>query len=131
MDEKTGQEAGSPTRSFGSGPVGRHPKPPIPRVGSLNEAIRQELWYVDTMVAAPFRTLRRSLQSSGKGSALAEGLDELLWAAEGMTRLPVKILQSAFGEQLRLTTRGRQDFGHESNEGRNTPDLDESRSRRD
>jgi hypothetical protein len=84
--------------------VREHPKPPPAGVSSLNHAIRQELWYLDTVVATPFRTLRRALEQPRRRSALAEGLDELLWAAEGMTRLPVKVLQAAFGEPLGTKT---------------------------
>ncbi len=79
-------------------PVNKHPKPPIRPVNSLNDVIRQELWFVDTIVASPFRTVRRQLQSSRSG--VAEGLDETLWALEGMTRLPIKLMQSAFGETI-------------------------------
>lgn len=79
-------------------PVRPHPKPQMGSVNSLNHAIRQELWYVDTMVASPFRTVRRQLESSK--SAWAQGADEAVWALEGMTRLPIKLLQSAFGETL-------------------------------
>lgn len=75
-----------------------HPKPQVSQVNSLNQAVRQELWYVDTVVASPFRTLRRQLQSSH--GAWAQGADEALWAFEGMARLPIKLLQSAFGESL-------------------------------
>lgn len=76
-----------------------HPKPEPGQPASLNHAVRQELWYIDTMMAAPFRTLRRLVLGSGK-SPLAEGVDEMLWAWEGMSRLPVKLLQAAFGEEL-------------------------------
>lgn len=96
-----------------------HPKPEPATPASLNHAVRQELWYIDTMVAAPFRMLRRMARgpgmSAGKArdadhplgpsmpgmsvTALREGIDEVLWAAEGMSRLPVKLLQAAFGEQ--------------------------------
>lgn len=79
-------------------PVREHPKPPVGQVNSLNQAVRQELWYVDTVVATPFRTLRRQLGSSR--GAWAQGADEALWAMEGMARLPVKVLQSLFGESL-------------------------------
>ena len=74
----------------------RHPKPPLGSVGSLNEAIRRELWFVDTMVASPFRAIRRQLPS--RGNSWAQGMDEALWALEGMTRLPIKLMQAAFGE---------------------------------
>jgi hypothetical protein len=80
-----------------------HPKPEAKAPASLNQAVRQELWYLDTMMAMPFRTVRRMLRIGGEGrrvSPLVEGLDELVWAAEGMSRLPIKILQSAFGEDL-------------------------------
>lgn len=73
-----------------------HPKPSFKRAQSLNEAIRQELWYLDTVMASPFRIARRSLESSRGG--WAQGADEAVWALEGMARLPLKILQSAFGE---------------------------------
>ena len=75
-----------------------HPKPKPASPASLNQAVRQELWYLDTMMAAPFRTLRRLL--AGGTNPLAEGLDEMLWAWEGMSRLPVKLLQAAFGEEM-------------------------------
>lgn len=75
-----------------------HPKPPVGQVNSLNQAVRQELWYVDTVVASPFRTIRRQLQNSR--GAWAQGADEAVWALEGMARLPVKLLQSAFGESM-------------------------------
>ncbi|NMP21282.1 hypothetical protein [Sulfobacillus harzensis] len=83
-------------------PVREHPKPPIGQVNSLNQAVRQELWYVDTVVASPFRTLRRQLGTSR--GAWAQGADEALWAFEGMARLPIKLLQSAFGEQLNTSS---------------------------
>ena len=93
-----------PHRAGSPAPAPRpHPKPPVDQVevSSLNDAIRRELWYVDTLVAAPFRIARRWLRGgAGRTSSLREGADELLWAAEGMTRLPVKALQAAFGEQL-------------------------------
>lgn len=75
-----------------------HPKPAMQPVNSLNQAIRQELWFVDTMVASPFRAARRQVQS--QGGAFGQGADEALWAMEGMARLPIKLLQSAFGENL-------------------------------
>lgn len=75
-----------------------HPKPEVSSVNSLNQAVRQELWYVDTVVASPFRTVRRQLQ--GQKGAWAQGADEAVWALEGMARLPIKLLQSAFGEAL-------------------------------
>ena len=75
-----------------------HPQPELGSVNSLNEAVRKELWYLDTMVAMPFRMLRRGLGRSSGPAAQAAG--ETLWAMEGMTRLPVKLLQSAFGEPL-------------------------------
>jgi|BEDMetMinimDraft_2_1075160.scaffolds.fasta_scaffold04754_3 hypothetical protein len=82
-----------------------HPKPPH-QAATLNGAIRQELWYLDTVAAAPFRAVRRSL-AGRRRSALTESLDELLWAAEGMVRLPVKLLQAAFGEEATpLSARG-------------------------
>lgn len=67
-------------------------------IHSLNEAVRQELWYLDTVVATPFRAVRRSLGS--KSSPWMQSLDEMVWAVEGMARLPVKFIQSAFGENL-------------------------------
>lgn len=67
-------------------------------VSSLNEAIRQELGYLDAVVATPFRAVRRTTGHSS--SPWAKGLDELLWAFEGMARVPVKMLQAAFGEPL-------------------------------
>lgn len=73
-----------------------HPKPAFGPPQSLNEAIRQELWYVDTVVATPFRMLRRVMDP--ERSKWAKGLDEAVWAVEGMARLPVKLLQAAFGE---------------------------------
>jgi len=79
-------------------PVKPHPKPPVSAPGSLNDAIRQELWYLDTVVSVPFRAIRRTM---GRGhNPWAESIDEAVWALEGMTRLPLKILQSAFGEKL-------------------------------
>jgi len=80
-----------------------HPKPEAKAPASLNQAVRQELWYLDTMMAMPFRTMRRMLRMGDDGrrvSPLIEGLDELVWATEGMSRLPIKLLQSAFGEEL-------------------------------
>ncbi len=65
---------------------------------TLNQAIRQELWYVDTMVASPFRIARRQLKN--RHNAWAEGADEVIWALEGMARLPLKLIQAAFGEKL-------------------------------
>ncbi len=82
-------------------PMREHPKPPMGQINSLNQAVRQELWYVDTMVASPFRTVRRQLQSSR--GAWAQGADEAVWALEGMARLPIKLLQSAFGEPMPST----------------------------
>ena len=89
------------------GPSGRaaprpHPEPLLDDVGvnSLNDAVRRELWYLDSMVAAPFRLARRYTTRSPGTSLLLAGADELLWAAEGMTRLPLKVLQAAFGEPL-------------------------------
>lgn len=103
MDERE-QQSQERQRQRVRKPVNQHPKPPMRPVNSLNEVIRQELWYVDTVVASPFRTARRQLQS-GRGS-LAEGLDETLWALEGMTRLPIKVLQAAFGENLGSNPKG-------------------------
>lgn len=76
--------------------VREHPKTPPGPIQSLNDAIRQELWYVDTLTAMPFRSFRRMVQNSN--AAWIQGLDEAAWALEGMARLPVKFLQSAFGE---------------------------------
>ncbi len=97
-------------------PVREHPKPPVGQVNSLNQAVRQELWYVDTVVATPFRTLRRQLSTS-KG-AWAQGADEALWAMEGMARLPVKVLQSLFGESLGPTTGTNRETGERSQDSR-------------
>ena len=85
-----------------------HPKPEPVQPGSLNQAIRQELWYIDTMMAAPFRTMRRMLGRGGSNplNPLMEGMDEIVWAWEGMSRLPVKVLQAAFGEELGRTKPG-------------------------
>lgn len=82
----------------GPKPIREHPKPSVSQVNSLNQAVRQELWYMDTIVASPFRTVRRQLQSNR--SPWAQGADEAVWALEGMVRLPIKLLQSAFGETL-------------------------------
>ena len=79
-------------------PVRPHPKPEWGSVNSLNDTILRELWYLDTVVSSPFRALRRSL--SEKSSPWSQSADELIWAVEGMARLPVKVLQSAFGEQM-------------------------------
>lgn len=96
MDEREiGQDK---SRSYGRKAVRPHPKPPMAETRSLNEAIRQELWYIDTLAATPFRTARRPLET--RRSAVAQGADEALWALEGMVRLPIKVLQSAFGENL-------------------------------
>ncbi|MBX5467133.1 MAG: hypothetical protein K6U14_06515 [Firmicutes bacterium] len=72
-------------------------------VESLNHAIRRELGYLDAVVATPFRVLRRGLKR--REGALAEGMEELLWALEGMARLPVKVLQAAFGGEEEVTPR--------------------------
>jgi hypothetical protein len=56
---------------------------------------------VDTVVASPFRAVRRQLQASG--GAWAQSADEAVWAVQGMMRLPIKLLQSAFGESLEHT----------------------------
>jgi len=96
-------------------PVHKHPKPSMGTVNSLNQAVRQELWYVDTMIASPFRTMRRQLQSGRRG-AWTEGADEAIWALEGMTRLPIKLLQSAFGELLSPPSHE----GDESHEGQHS-----------
>ncbi|OLZ11839.1 hypothetical protein BFX06_14145 [Sulfobacillus thermosulfidooxidans] len=67
-------------------------------MNSLNEAIRKELGYLDIVIATPFRAVRRTM---GAGSSpWAKSLDELTWALEGMARVPVKMLQSAFGENF-------------------------------
>ncbi|AUW94998.1 hypothetical protein [Sulfobacillus sp. hq2] len=68
-------------------------------VESLNEAIRQELKYLDVVVATPFRAVRRT--TGQRSSGWAKSLDEMLWAAEGMARVPIKMLQSAFGEPMK------------------------------
>lgn len=68
-------------------------------VSSLNQAIRLELGYLDTALATPFRAVRRSL-SSRKQNPLSSSLDELVWAMEGMTRLPLKFLKAAFGDEM-------------------------------
>ena len=68
-------------------------------VESLNEAIRQELKYLDVVVATPFRAVRRT--TAQRSSGWAKSLDEMLWAAEGMARVPIKMLQSAFGEPMK------------------------------
>ncbi len=96
MDERN--ESQQPKKTHAAKPLREHPKPDVGSVNSLNQAVRQELWYVDTMVASPFRTVRRQLQNQ-KG-AWAQGADEAVWAMEGMARLPIKLLQSAFGEPL-------------------------------
>jgi hypothetical protein len=88
---------------FKAPPVRPHPKPALDdsgSVGSLNDAVRRELWYLDTAMAVPFRVARRWAQGSqgAPRSAIREGLDELLWAAEGVTRMPVKFLQAAVGD---------------------------------
>jgi hypothetical protein len=96
MDEReTGQDK---SKNHVRKAVRPHPKPPMAGVSSLNEAIRQELWYIDTMLATPFRTARRPLET--RRGSISQGADEALWALEGMARLPIKVLQSAFGENL-------------------------------
>ena len=80
-----------------------HPRPPLDavHVRSLNDAVRRELWYLDSIVAAPFRLARRYVRSKtpkGEASPLRMGADELLWAVEGLARLPLKLLQAAAGE---------------------------------
>jgi hypothetical protein len=77
-------------------PVKPHPKPPMGSINSLNDAVRQELWFVDTIVASPFRLMRRQIQ--GRKGPWAESADEAVWALEGMARLPIKVLQAMFGE---------------------------------
>lgn len=104
----SGQPAATPAESTSGRPgPRRHPQPPLDQVhpSSLNDAVRQELWYLDSMVAAPFRLARRYARASRpqdgpphEPSPLRLGADELLWAAEGMARLPLKLLQAAFGE---------------------------------
>ena len=100
MAERTDQRksAGNRPHHRNHRPLRHHPKPPLGSVGSLNQAIRQELWFVDTMAASPFRAMRRQLQTNG--GPWAQGADEALWALEGMTRLPIKVMQAAFGETL-------------------------------
>ncbi len=90
-------ENASETQS--SRPIGAHPKPEPGPVNSLNEVVRRELWYVDTMLATPFRAIRRNIGS--RQSAWSQSADELTWAMEGMARLPIKLLQSAFGEDFK------------------------------
>lgn len=87
----------SETRHSKAPPLHEREKPEPRPAQSLNQAIRQELRYVDTAVATPFRAVRRTL-ARGKHNALAESLDELVWAMEGMTRLPLKVMQAAFGD---------------------------------
>ncbi len=82
--------------------IGNHPKPEPGPVNSLNEMARRELWYLDTVVATPFRAIRRNIGS--RQSAWAQSADEVVWAMEGMARLPVKLLQSAFGEEFKKNT---------------------------
>ena len=60
-----------PESASGEGPSGRpaprpHPQPSLDdvRVNSLNDAVRRELWYLDSMVAAPFRLARRYARAS-------------------------------------------------------------------
>ncbi len=67
-------------------------------VNSFNEAIRKELEYLDMVVATPFRVVRRSVGENQ--ASWAQGLEELTWAVEGMARVPVKMLQAAFGENF-------------------------------
>lgn len=74
----------------------KHPKPSMGTPSTINQAVRQELWYVDTMVASPFRMVRRQLE--GRQGAMAQSADEAMWAMEGMVRLPIKLIQAAFGE---------------------------------
>lgn len=93
-----------PQLASGLHEVRPHPLPETGTVHSLNDALRRELWYVDTMVAMPFRMLRRTVaKSSGLSGAQAAG--EALWAMEGMARLPVKLLQAALGESLEPSRR--------------------------
>jgi hypothetical protein len=65
---------------------------------SLNSAVRQELWYLDTVLSMPFRTVRRLWQ--GTSAAWTDSAAETLWAMENMVRLPIWVLQAAFGEPL-------------------------------
>jgi hypothetical protein len=76
------------------------PTPPDPpeAIRTLNDAIRLELRYLDRAVASPFRAVRRTLGQSSR--PWAQSLGEMVWAMEGMARLPVKVLQAAFGEDL-------------------------------
>ncbi len=102
-----------------------HPKPDVRAPASLNQAVRQQLWYLDTMMAMPFRTVRRMLGQSAdpaRGSPLMQGLDEMMWAAEGMSRLPLKMLQSAFGEEW---GQGRQTDGAEGRGSASESDRDD------
>lgn len=73
----------------------RAPVPGMP--DSLNEVIRHELWYVDRLVALPFRAVRRTIRD--RESPWWASVEEAVWAMEGMARLPVKFVQAAFGEQ--------------------------------
>lgn len=76
------------------------PTPPEPTeaIRTLNDAIRLELRYLDRAVASPFRAVRRTLGQSSR--PWAQSLGEMVWAMEGMVRLPVKVLQAAFGEEM-------------------------------
>ncbi len=103
MDERSGSQH---QKTPAVKPLREHPKPEVGSVNSLNQAVRQELWYVDTVVASPFRTIRRQLQ--GQKGAWAQGADEAVWAMEGMARLPIKLLQSAFGESFGPKPQGTQ-----------------------
>ncbi|MHB1612283.1 MAG: hypothetical protein ACYCT0_11415, partial [Sulfobacillus sp.] len=58
-------------------PVRPHPKPEWGPVNGLNDTIRRELWYVDTMVSSPFRAIRRTVEE--RPSAWSQGADEFLW----------------------------------------------------
>lgn len=74
------------------------PSQPPEAICTLNDAIRLELRYLDRAVASPFRAVRRTLGQSSR--PWAQSLGEMVWAMEGMARLPVKVLQAAFGEDL-------------------------------
>ncbi|WP_242823864.1 hypothetical protein [Sulfobacillus thermosulfidooxidans] len=100
-NEHQGQRNEEKTRTHGESshqPSQTHDRYATESVNSLNEAIRKELGYLDIVIATPFRAVRRTM---GAGSSpWAKSLDELTWALEGMARVPVKMLQSAFGENF-------------------------------
>ncbi|MCY0885638.1 MAG: hypothetical protein OWV35_07100 [Firmicutes bacterium] len=79
-------------------PVREHSRPQPVVVTDLNQAWRQELWYLDTLVALPFRGVRRLLARTA--APWGRSLDEAVWALEGLARLPVKVLQAMAGEPL-------------------------------